>query len=67
MLSVDNAIKGSSPISTNEAGVATMTLLSLWIADVKEAAIDKTYDMYWIKTFKTLEDLKAYIEKENNK
>ncbi|MCS3098985.1 hypothetical protein NXW38_00025 [Bacteroides ovatus] len=49
------------------SGVATMTLLSLWIADVKEAAIDKTYDMYWIKTFKTLEDLKAYIEKENNK
>ena len=66
-MSVDNAIKGSSPILTNEAGVATMTLLSLWIADVKEAAIDKTYDMYWIKTFKTLEDLKAYIEKENNK
>lgn len=66
-MSVDNAIKGTSPIVTNEAGIATMTLLSLWIADVKEAAIDKTYDIYWIKTFKTLEDLNAYIENENDK
>ena len=47
-MAVDNAIKGSSPISTNEAGIATLTLLSLWIADDKEAAIDKTKDLIWL-------------------
>lgn len=65
-MSVDNAIKGAGPITTNDEGIATMTLLSLWIADVKEAAIDKTYDIYWVKTFKTLEEMRDYMDYENN-
>ncbi|MBU5889841.1 DUF4979 domain-containing protein, partial [Vibrio cholerae O1] len=26
-----------------------------------------SYKVYWVRTFKTLEDLKVYEEKENNK
>uniref|UniRef100_UPI004038CC7A DUF4979 domain-containing protein n=1 Tax=Segatella hominis TaxID=2518605 RepID=UPI004038CC7A len=40
--------------------------LQFVMADFKEANGSNTeYTVYWVRTFKTIEDLKAFVENEN--
>ena len=34
------------------------------IADLPESA--QTYDLYWIRSFKSIEELQAFVDSENN-
>ena len=38
--------------------------LKFVIADYLAPAV--SYDLYWVRTFKTLEDLQAFVDSENN-
>lgn len=63
-LSVNDAIKGA-PIIVNSSGVAEMTLFSIWVPDVKDDGTTKWYDMYWMGTFKSEEELAEFIKEYN--
>ena len=44
-----------------------VTTFQLVMADFKEANGSNTeYTIYWVRTFKTVDDLKAFVERENN-
>lgn len=60
-LSVNDAIKGA-PIIVNSSGIAEMTLFSIWVPDVKDDGTTKWYDMYWMGTFKSEEELAEFIK-----
>lgn len=63
-LSVNDAIKGA-PIITDPSGIAEMTLFSIWVPDVKDDGTTKWYDMYWMGTFKSEEELAEFINSYN--
>lgn len=63
-LSVNDAIKGA-PIITDPSGIAEMTLFSIWVPDVKDDGTTKWYDMYWMGTFKSEEELAEFINSNN--
>lgn len=63
-LSVNDAIKGA-PIITDPSGIAEMTLFSIWVPDVKDDGTTKWYDMYWMGTFKSEEELAEFIKEYN--
>lgn len=44
--------------------VATFTAMQFKYADIATLTTQVTYNVYWIQTFKTIDDLKAYIESE---
>ncbi|MBD3590013.1 Ig-like domain-containing protein [Bacteroides sp. GM023] len=44
--------------------VATFTTLQFKYADIATITTQIQYDVHWIQTFKTLDDVKAYIESE---
>ena len=58
------AIKGA-PIITDPSGIAEMTLFSIWVPDVKDDGTTKWYDMYWMGTFKSEEELAEFIKEYN--
>lgn len=47
-------------------GITEMKLLQLKVADVPAADVpaDKSYTIYWIRTFKSVEEMKAFAEAE---
>ena len=47
-------------------GITEMKLLQLKVADVPAADVpaDKSYTVYWIRTFKSVEEMKAFAEAE---
>lgn len=53
------------PYFPTDAPSDKLTTFQLKIADVTVQPY--SYKVYWVRTFKTLEDLKVYVEKENNK
>lgn len=44
--------------------VASFTTLQIKYADMRTATEQLTYNVYWVQTFKTLDDIKKYIESE---
>lgn len=55
----------AKPYFPTDAPSDKLTTFQLKIADVTVQPY--SYKVYWVRTFKTLEDLKVYVEKENNK
>ena len=55
----------AKPYFPTDAPSDKLTTFQLKIADVTVQPY--SYKVYWVRTFKTLEDLKGYVEKENNK
>ncbi|NMA72957.1 MAG: DUF4979 domain-containing protein [Bacteroidales bacterium] len=45
--------------------LATFTTFQFKYADIKELTSQITYNVYWVQTFKTIDDVKAYIESED--
>ena len=54
----------AKPYFPTDAPSDKLTTFQLKIADVTVQPY--SYKVYWVRTFKTLEDLKVYVEKENN-
>ena len=54
-----------APIITDPSGIAEMTLFSIWVPDVKDDGTTKWYDMYWMGTFKSEEELAEFIKEYN--
>lgn len=54
------ATGGTLPTSS----VATFTAMQFKYADMKTLTQQVTYNVYWVQTFKNLDDLKQYIESE---
>lgn len=54
------ATGGTLPTSS----VATFTAMQFKYADMKTLTEQVTYNVYWVQTFKSIDDLKAYIESE---
>lgn len=48
-----------------ENALATFNTLQFKYADIKEITSQITYNVYWIQTFKTVDDVKAYIDSED--
>ena len=55
----------AKPYFPTDAPSDKLTTFQLKIADVTVQPY--SYKVYWVRTFKTLEELKVYVEKENNK
>ena len=55
----------AKPYFPTDAPSDKLTTFQLKIADVTVQPYSNK--VYWVRTFKTLEDLKVYVEKENNK
>lgn len=47
------------------SSVAKFTSMQFKYADIATLAEQKTYNVYWVQTFKSMDDLKKYIETEN--
>lgn len=51
-------------LPTNMPG--ELKTFQLVVADIPNDKWGNTYDVYWMRTFKTLDDLKAFVEQDNN-
>jgi len=54
---------GANAVKLSTTATTTLTTFQLKIADFVLAAGDNHYEVYWVKSFKTLAELEAYINK----
>ena len=56
---------GNTPYLFSQTGTETIDLFKLLVADIPVSTYAGTFNVYWVHTFKTLDEMNAFAEKEN--